>query len=162
MKRDNIFVQFGLYLVVGGSSTVVDLGGFALLRALSVPVIVASPTSFVSGTIFNYFASYIVAFRRGRYGRTHEIGRLFAVALVGLILNSFFVWLFIAAAGLHPMWAKTLAVPCVLMWNFLARRWLVFHPELPSGTWQMSQNLMEHFDKSGTGAPPAGSAPTER
>lgn len=142
MERSNIYVQFGLYLVVGGSSTVVDLGGFAFLQWLGVSVVLASPTSFVAGTVFNYFASYIVAFQRGRFSRSGEVARLFAVALVALLLNSLCVWLFLRFTTLSPQLAKTLAVPCVLLWNFLGRRWLVFHKEMPEATYRASKRLI--------------------
>jgi putative flippase GtrA len=146
MKRSDIGVQFLAYLVVGGSSTFVDLGGFALLQWLGVPLMVASASSFVAGTLFNYFASYALAFRRGLYGRTEEVSRLFVVALVGLLLNSAFVWVFVHLLGVPPMWAKTIAVPCVLAWNFLGRRWLVFHKELPDLTWDASTRLLGASD----------------
>lgn len=149
VKRTDIGVQFLAYLVVGGSSTVVDLGGFAFLRWLGLGVMVASPTSFVAGTVFNYFASYLLAFRRGLYGRSEEIGRLFAVAIVGLVLNTAFVWVFVTWVGLDPLWSKTLAVPCVLAWNFLGRRWLVFHKELPDLTWAASTRLVGTDESEG-------------
>ena len=151
VKRTDIGVQFLAYLVVGGLSTVVDLGGFALLRWLGLAVMAAAPTSFVAGTVFNYFASYVLAFRRGLYERGEEIGRLFAVAVVGLVLNTGFVWLFVRL-GIDPLLAKTIAVPCVLAWNFLGRRWLVFHRELPDLTWAAI----------GQGEDPAGDDPAQK
>lgn len=156
VKRTDIGVQFAVYLFVGGASTLVDLGGFALLRWLGVAVLIASPTSFVAGTVFNYFASYALAFRRGLFGRAEEVSRLFGVALVALALNSAFVWAFVALAGLDAMWAKTLAVPCVLAWNFLGRRWLVFHKELPDRTWAASNRLIG----GDPDAPPSGGRDT--
>lgn len=122
--------------MVGGLSTAVDLGGFVALRALGASTLIASPTSFLAGTAFNYAASVTLAFRRGRRGRVGEVGALLAVAGVGLALNSGFVWAFVSL-GLAPALAKTLAVPCVLAWNFLGRRWLVFQPELPDATWAL-------------------------
>ena len=156
VKRTDIGVQFAVYLFVGGASTLVDLGGFALLRWLGVAVLIASPTSFVAGTVFNYFASYALAFRRGLFGRAEEVSRLFAVALIALVLNSAFVWAFVSLGALDPMWAKTLAVPCVLAWNFLGRRWLVFHKELPDLTWSAGTRLVGADEEPTTraGEPP--------
>jgi putative flippase GtrA len=130
MERSNIGVQFGWYLVVGGLSTVVDIGGFWLLRQLGLSMLLASPTSFLSGTVCNYFLSYTLAFTRGRHERGPEVGAFAIVVLVGLILNSGFAFLFVSW-GAAEVLAKTAAVPCVLAWNFLGRRWFVFHPEIP-------------------------------
>jgi len=156
VKRTDIALQFAAYLVVGGASTVVDLAGFAALRWLGLGVMSASALSFVSGTVFNYFASYALAFRRGLYGRSEEVGRLFAVAIVGLGLNTGFVWVFVRFVGMDPMLAKTLAVPCVLAWNFLGRRWLVFHKELPDLTWSAGTRLVGADEEPPTraGEPP--------
>ena len=46
-----------------------------------MPILLASASSFVMTTLVNYYLCYKLSFIRGRL---HEIGRLFAVALVGL------------------------------------------------------------------------------
>ncbi|MSP87968.1 MAG: GtrA family protein, partial [Alphaproteobacteria bacterium] len=90
-----ILAQFGFYLVVGGLSFFVDIGAFMGLRAVGMPLYLASIANFVLATIANYFLSYVLAFKRGRFARGSEIARLFAVAGVGLALNTGFVWLFL-------------------------------------------------------------------
>ena len=129
-SRD-LLVQLALYLVVGFFATVTDLGGFALLKGLGLPFVVAAPISFLAGTLLNYVASYTLAFQRGRYGRFREIGRLALVVALGAVLNTAFAYGFMAI-GLDDIWAKAAAIPCVFAWNFLGRRWLVFSPDLPA------------------------------
>jgi putative flippase GtrA len=141
MNRSNIGVQFGWYLLVGGTCTVVDVGGFVLFTSLGLAVVFASPASFLCGTVVNYFLSYWLAFTRGKYSRREEIIRLFIVAGVGLLLNSLFVWIFIQFA-VDAAVAKAMAIPPVLIWNFLARRALVFHQELPDTTYAISQKVV--------------------
>lgn len=144
IERSNIGFQFGWYLIVGGTCTVVDVGGFVVLTALAVPIVIASPTSFLLGTVVNYFLSYWLAFTRGRYGRAGEIGRLLFVAAIGLGLNSLFVWAFIKL-GIAPSLAKTIAIPPVLIWNFLARRWIVFHKQMPDTTFNLSNKVADQL-----------------
>ena len=129
-----ILAQFGFYLVVGGLSFFVDIGDFMVLRAFGMPLYLASIASFVLATIVNYFLSYILAFKRGRFARGPEIARLFAVAGVGLALNTGFVWLFLRSDLFSEVLAKIAAVPLVLAWNFLGRRIFVFRADLPEGT----------------------------
>lgn len=129
-----ILTQFGFYLVGGGLSFFVDIGAFMGLRAVGMPLYLASIASFVLATIANYFLSYVLAFKRGRFARGSEIARLFAVAGVGLALNTGFVWLFLRSDLFSEALAKIAAVPLVLAWNFLGRRIFVFRAELPEGT----------------------------
>lgn len=129
-----IFAQFGFYLVAGGLAFFVDIGAFMAMRAIELPLYLASIASFVLATIANYFLSYLLAFKRGRFARGAEIARLFAVAGVGLALNTGFVWLFLRSELFGEVVAKIAAVPLVLAWNFLGRRIFVFRPDLPDGT----------------------------
>jgi len=141
MERSDIGVQFGWYLVVGGLSTVVDLGGFWLLRTAGLAFVVASPASFLAGTSCNYVLSTRIAFARGRFDRVGEIAAFVAVVIVGLVLNSAVAWLFVQA-GVFGVIAKAIAIPFVLGWNFLGRRWLVFEPELPDGTYALTRRAL--------------------
>ena len=123
--------QFGWYSIVGSISAIADIGGFIALDQTGMPVLLASASSFIIATLVNYYLCYKLAFIRGRFNRPREIARLFMVAVVGLGLNTLFVWLFISSATFPPVIAKIAAIPLVLAWNFLGRRHLVFHKPAP-------------------------------
>jgi dolichol-phosphate mannosyltransferase len=125
-------MQFALYLVVGGLSFFVDIGAFVGLRGLGAGVIPASVTSFILATVANYMLSVLLAFERGRFRRHVEIMRFLTVVLVGLALNTLLVWCFVYPLSIHPTAAKILAVPIVLVWNYLGRRLLVFSDRIPA------------------------------
>jgi len=125
-------MQFFLYLIVGGLSFVVDIGVFVLLRMTEMPVIPASIASFIAATGANYILSTVLAFQGGRFRRHIELVRFLIVVLIGLALNTAFVWLFAYPFGVEPTLAKIIAVPIVLVWNYLGRRLLVFHDRLPT------------------------------
>ena len=125
-------MQFFLYLIVGGLSFIVDIGVFVLLRLVETPVIPASIASFIIATGANYLLSIAFAFQGGRFRRHVELVRFLAVVLVGLALNTAFVWFFVYQAGMNPTLGKIVAVPIVLVWNYLGRRLLVFHDRLPT------------------------------
>ena len=141
MNRLLLFAQFRWYLVVGGTSFFVDIWSFVALTTFDVPVLAASATSFIVATLVNYYLCYKLAFIRGRFTRLDEVARLFAVAIVGLGLNTLFVWLFIAAVAFPPVAAKIAAVPLVVGWNFLGRRIFVFHAEIPVASFLFAQAL---------------------
>lgn len=142
LKPTNTMVQLGWYLIVGGSAFVVDIGCFVVLAATGLQVLVASALSFVMATIVNYFLSYKLAFVGGRFERVNEIMRLFVVALIGLGLNTFFVWLLITCTPIPPVMAKVAAVPLVFGWNFLGRRSIVFYARVPSSTFAITEFII--------------------
>lgn len=147
MIRSDVRAQFLWYLIVGGLAFFVDIAAFVALSKSGIPWLGASAAAFVIATVANYILSYRLAFLRGRFSRAGEVSRLFAVALVGLGLNTSFVWLFVATAGLEPVVGKILAVPLVLAWNFLGRRIFVFHKTLPDATFEISAQVFDRFNE---------------
>jgi putative flippase GtrA len=130
-------LQFVLYLFVGGISAVLDVGGFVALQYAGVGYIVASVLSFVAATVLNYFLSYVLAFNRGKHSPRSEVIRFWLVSLVGLLINTLAMWLFVKVLGTPPIVGKVVAVPVVLVWNFVGRRLFVFHKDLPPATLAM-------------------------
>jgi putative flippase GtrA len=137
--RANIPVQLVWYLVVGGLSFLADLAVFlSLLRLGVAPAVVIG---FAVGTLVNYALSRLLAFAGGRYHVPHEIVRLFIVALVGVALTLAAV-LALTGLGLTPLAAKLVATALVFVWNYLGRRLFVFRPEMPEGTWSISNQAL--------------------
>ena len=46
--------------------------------------------------------------------------------MVGLALNDALIWLFTDCIGTHYMFSKIVAAAMVYLWNFFARKYLVF------------------------------------
>jgi putative flippase GtrA/SAM-dependent methyltransferase len=139
----NLPVQFCWYLVVGGLSFLADLYAFMALLMTGIPTLLASALGFMIGAVVNYWLSALLAFRAGRFGRTMEVSRLLAVALVGLGLTTALMHIFISFLHLSPVLAKVIAVPIVLVWNFLGRRWFVFHKRMPNRTAALSAGIID-------------------
>jgi putative flippase GtrA len=137
-------MQFFIYLIVGGLSFFVDIGIFVLLRMAEMSVIPASILSFIAATGANYMLSTVLAFQGGRFRRRTELARFLGVVLVGLALNTALVWCFVYPFGLNPTLAKIIAVPIVLVWNYLGRRLLVFHNRLPTPMLQWLSSAREN------------------
>ncbi|BBK30826.1 putative flippase GtrA [Stella humosa] len=140
MNRTDIRLQFACYLVVGGSAFLVELATFLLLLEAGMAVIAASVASFVVASGANYVLSNVIAFQSGGISRGQEALRFAFVALVGLGLNTGFVWLLLAL-GAAPVLAKISAVAPVLAWNFLGRRLLVFSARIPEASWRVGNRL---------------------
>ena len=132
LERHGTLVEQVLrYGFVGGVATIADLGSFIAMVDLGVAVLLAAGASFALGTSINYALCYRYVFVRDCYRRSEEILRLFAVSAVGVGLNVLCVWSLLLALPLPPLAAKVAAVPLVFAWNYLGRRWLVFHAHMP-------------------------------
>lgn len=134
--RRMAFLQFALYVVVGGICFCIDIAGFVFLRWFELPILTASAISFVTATVVNYLLCCALVFRSGRFSRGEELLRLFAIAVVGLSLNSAAVWFLAQILAVDPTLAKIVAVLPVLAWNYLGRRSIVFDGT-PSATMMM-------------------------
>lgn len=137
--RRNIPAQFLLYLLVGGLSLCADFVVF--LTLLPSGLVIAVIAGFVVGTVANYILSRVLAFASGRFGRALELFRLFCVALIGVGLTLGFV-LSLTSLGLSAVLAKVVATVAVFGWNFLGRRYFVFHAELPERSWTFANRSL--------------------
>ena len=139
ISRRNVPAQLAWYLVVGGLSFLADIAVF--LSILDLGVATAVVVGFAVGTLVNYALSRWLAFSGGRYDVPQEIIRLFVVALVGVALTVASV-LALTSLGLSPLAAKLVATVLVFGWNYVGRRLFVFRPEMPEGTWSLSNQAL--------------------
>jgi putative flippase GtrA len=120
------YIQFFAYLLVGGAAAIVNLYIFLLLHSLGTPIEIAAPTAFVIAAAVNYVLSVALVFRhKAKWGASSEIIVYCVVVLGGVALDLFITKLFVGL-GTTPAVAKVTATALVLMFNFLARRYLVF------------------------------------
>ena len=116
------------YGITGGLASVVHLGLYWTLAELAkVAPLIANFIGFVGALIVGYTIHSHWSFRghgrRGNLARTG--GRFFAVSLVGLALNSFWVWLFVERLGGATWWPMPFMLfvtPLAVF--YLNRRWV--------------------------------------
>jgi putative flippase GtrA len=120
--------RFARYFVVGGISACVDIGLFMLFaRGLDLPYLRVAACTFVVATLVNYVLSVRYVFVSGqRFSRRWELGLVYAVSAVGLVLNGVILWLGVETLALPLLAAKLAATGSVFFWNYFARRYLVF------------------------------------
>jgi putative flippase GtrA len=113
---------------VGGVCASLDLGIFLLFaQYLGYPYLRVSAASFVLATLLNYFLSVRFVFVSGlKFRRRWEIVMVFAVSVVGLLLNQLILAQGVEGWGLNLLLAKVAATGCVFFWNYFARRLIVF------------------------------------
>ena len=129
------FIKFG---VVGASGAVIDFGLTALCKGiLGVPELLANAIGFTVAATRNYFLNRVWTWRSTSKEVGVEYAKFFFVSLIGLGLNSLFVFLlkdisiiprFVDTTLDWDFWvAKIIATAIVTVWNFLANNFFTFH-----------------------------------
>jgi len=120
-------VDLVLYGFVSAAALFCDYGLLLALAGRGVHYLMAQALSFSAGMIVAYVLSarFVFAGRRAS-SRCREAFGFFAVGLAGLILTQLLLALFVSGAGLALAVAKIPVAGCVFLFNFLARRGLVF------------------------------------
>jgi len=127
-ETSNGFVQFFRYIFVGGAAFVVD---YALLYALTewagLHYLVSATISFLAGLAVNYALSTWWIFRDSKLQNKWAEFLVFAIiGVIGLALNNLLLYAFTDWAGVHYMVSKLLTAALVMLWNFLARKYILF------------------------------------
>ncbi len=127
-NTDNLFIQFFRYTFVGGLAFIVD---YVLLYILTehfhFHYLESATISFMVGLVVNYFISKWWVFSQSKFkSKGIEFLLFFLVGVVGLLLNNLFLWLITTYLSVYYMYSKLVAAVIVYLWNFLARKYMVF------------------------------------
>jgi putative flippase GtrA len=120
--------QFTRYLIVGGAAFVVDFGSLYLLTEFAgFHYLKAAALAFVFGLVTNYCLCRLWVFDRRTVSSTAVEFTVFAViGLLGLGLNEAILWFVTVKMHLHYLIAKCASASLVLVWNFGARKTILF------------------------------------
>ena len=133
-KTDNIFIQFFRYCFVGGIATVVEGGALWLIQhflfreAAGFFAFAAQAIAFILGLIANFALSKLFVFQE-KSEKTNAAGEFVAygvIGVVGLGIKWLMLWGFNTMLGWHYMLVWLVATVLVLIWNYAARRILLY------------------------------------
>ena len=129
--RGSLIGQVLRYLVTGGFAFIVDFGLFALcLYIFEWHYLLANLVGLVAGLVLNYTLSIVWVFTACK--RTLEKKKvaeftLFAlVGIAGVGINQVLMYLMVGILDLNEMVSKMIAAILVLLWNFGARKLMLF------------------------------------
>lgn len=130
--KRNVVGQFLRYFVTGGLAFVVDFGVFALaLYYFEVHYLLANLIGLMFGNVVNYLLSLGWVFsaekRKMEKHRLLEIVVFVIISLVGVGLNELLMFLLVGYGNFNEMLSKIVAAGIVLIYNFLARKFILFH-----------------------------------
>ena len=137
---DNTFIQFFRYLFVGGFAFVVDFGVMTLLKeCFGLDPVVSATISFILGLAVNYILSTFWIFRNSKIkNKIAEFAGFAMIGVIGLGINDLIISFFQNFLGYHMvfggllpadkyyMLGKIVSTVVVFIWNFFARKILLF------------------------------------
>lgn len=129
-KTGSVWIQLFRYGLSGFTATIVD---FAVLTLLTEHLgehllLVWTAIAFVTGLLISYLLSVNWVFDKRRLSsRTAEVSVYILIGVVGLLLTELLMWLFANKLGLFYLLAKLIASMLVFLWNFTAKKFILFH-----------------------------------
>lgn len=129
--RKSLVGQFLRYLVTGGLAFVVDFGLFALcLYVFEWHYLLANLVGLVAGLVLNYAMSILWVFtaceRSLEKRRVTEFSLFALVGIAGVGINQLLMYGMVDGLEFNEMISKMVAAVLVLMWNFGARKLMLF------------------------------------
>lgn len=124
----NGFLQFFRYAFVGGFASLVDWGLLFLFETLGLHYLAAAVVGFVGGLVTNFLLSKKLVFQ-AEEARVQVGGEFIGYAVIGLIglgITMMLMYLLTDLCHLYFMLSKIIATFIVLVWNYLARKILLY------------------------------------
>ena len=115
----NVFFKFLKFGIVGFSGLVLDFGvTFVAKEKLRWNKYVANSLGFLVASASNFYLNRIWTFNSSDPEIGWQYSKFLVVALVGLLLNNFIVYLLTDRAKLNFYLSKFCAIVLVFFWNF--------------------------------------------
>lgn len=126
---DNGLLQFFRYAFVGGWATIADWGVFALFNeVVRLYYLISAPIAFLMGLTVNYLLSkkFVFSKENSDHSTSTEFIVYGIIGIIGLLMTMVIMWVLTEFAGFLPMISKIIATAIVLVWNFLARKFVLY------------------------------------
>ncbi len=120
--------EFIRYFFAALFALLLDVGGLWLLvHIFNLPYLLAGGLSFSLGIVCIYVLSVLWVFeQRGLRDRKVEFLIFVGIGLIGLIINEAILWFFTSALGFFYLISKIVSVVVVFLWNYSARKMILF------------------------------------
>ena len=135
-KYKCVFLEFIRYVLVGGIAFLVDATTLYIfkeyvLKELTYSLYIATVIGFLAGTAVNYILSLhfvFVSAKSSNLGKSaKDILVFIIIGIIGLLINELGMYLGTVVFGIHYMIVKVLNAAIVMLWNYIARKILIFN-----------------------------------
>lgn len=125
--KDNLLFQLVRYAFVGGAAFIADAGSLWLIYdKLNIHYLIAAVAAFIIGLAVNYILSKLFVFRQKKKNKIAEFLVYCIIGVIGLGLTELLLYLFTELAGFHVLISKAVSALIVLIWNFAARKVILY------------------------------------
>lgn len=122
-----LFKQIIRFIITGALSAGLEFFVYTTLIAyLHLHYQYSNILAFIAANVLNYSLSRNWVFVKGKHSTSVEFIAFAIVALVGLGLNILILWVMIDNIHIDYRIAKLFAIGVVVIWNFVAKKTLVF------------------------------------
>jgi putative flippase GtrA len=129
--------EFFRYVLVGGSAFIIDFGILYLSKTFlfsalgETGILLAAALGYLTGLVFNYVFSLSFVFKQTSEAAKQHKARSFAlfalIGITGLLITELCMFAGISLFGQQRYSAvKIITAGIVLMWNYIARKTLIF------------------------------------
>lgn len=127
-KTDNVIVQFFRYTFVGGIAFLIDFTALYFFTDIfRIHYLISAAMSFLLGVATNYSLSIFWVFPQRKFQKkTVEFGIFAFIGIIGLCFNEIIIWIFTEYMYFHYLVSKIFSTGFVLIWNFTARKFILF------------------------------------
>jgi putative flippase GtrA len=130
-SRRGLVGQFLRYFVTGGLAFVVDFGAFALaLYYFDIHYLISNLIGLAAGNVVNYLLTVRWVFSTEKRKMEKyvflEVVVFVLISLLGMGLNELLMYVFVGILHIQEMVSKVVAAIIVLLYNFLARKFILF------------------------------------
>ncbi len=124
----NLFIQMFRYLFVGGGAFIVDSGSLALFELIGVNLYISVALGFILGLVANYALSKAFVFKaeKSKVSSRAEFIIYGIIGVIGLVITELLMMLMVDKIGIHFLVSKIIAAAIVLVWNFVARKLILY------------------------------------
>ncbi len=129
MPTSNTLLQFFRYAFVGGWATVFDWGVFYVLtRWLAVHYLISGVAAFVTGLAVNFLLSkkFVFSAEKNKHSSSTEFVVYAIIGVIGLLMTEIIMYIMNNKLKLYFMIPKIIATAVVFVWNFAARKVVLY------------------------------------
>ena len=116
-----LIIKFIKYCLIGFSGMIIDFGvTYILKEIIKINKFIANAIGFTIAATYNYYLNRIWTFHSHNPDIAIEYSKFLIISLIGLLINTVFLWFFNNKAKLNFYFAKFVAIVIVTIWNFFA------------------------------------------
>lgn len=122
----NALIQFFRYIFVGGVAFLADGCSLFLIEAIGVNYLIAAIFAFIIGLVCNFLLSKLMVFQKSDKDGKVEFAVYGVIGVIGLGITEIIMYVLTEIAGIYFMLSKVVAAAIVLIWNFVARKLVLY------------------------------------